>query len=179
MIHMAKTQGSIEHSQYPIGARALFARTGYATKWDNGATTFDERPVLWDANDHGAQYTRKPHPQTIAYTPTMQPATTWDTDAANWDNYSTTWDNTRGPDAPANAYTAAKDRYDAIAAQWAALDRWKKGRWTLCGLKRRMNGRALYLQCAAEQQTPIGKQPISPCSRRATDPLASPFDFTP
>ena len=78
----------------------------------------------------------------------------------------------------------------AIAAEWAALDHWKRWRWSLCAWKHRDHaatpdpqdgdsGFRLYLACYLDQAIVAPHQPISPCARRVWDPGANYWDFTP
>lgn len=78
----------------------------------------------------------------------------------------------------------------ANANDWARLSGWKKFRWSVCAWKQGIapdpaigyvgwSGLTLYWLCRHQQATPPGKQPVSPCSRRATDGGASPWDYTP
>jgi hypothetical protein len=80
--------------------------------------------------------------------------------------------------------------YEAAKASWAVLHTWKKVRWSLCAIATYgdpsavkgapgYSGYSLYIKCWLEQQTETGKQPISPCSARATDPGASPWNYQP
>lgn len=73
---------------------------------------------------------------------------------------------------------------------WKGLKTWKKARWTLCAIatwgditnkkgKSGYSGYSLYIQCWLEQQPQPGKQPISPCSQRVTNPDASPWNYQP
>jgi hypothetical protein len=73
---------------------------------------------------------------------------------------------------------------------WQRLKLWKKYRWYLCAIKsygstvlnksaKGYGAYTLYIQAYLKQNTLNGKQPISPCSARITDPLASPWDYTP
>lgn len=73
---------------------------------------------------------------------------------------------------------------------WQALSGWKKYRWSLCAWKKGLaekppegwigwSGMTLYFAERVRQNTPANKQPISPCSRRATNPSADPSDYTP
>lgn len=75
-------------------------------------------------------------------------------------------------------------------ANWANLSRWKKTRWQMCAWVKRfknedfigvgnISGLNLYIKCHIQQGITTDRQPISPCSRRATDPTASPYDYTP
>ncbi len=77
-----------------------------------------------------------------------------------------------------------------IKAGWDALAGWKRYRWALCAWRKGIptdpatgypgwSGFTLYTKMWREQHTEPGKQPISPCSRRATDPDADPWDYTP
>jgi hypothetical protein len=86
---------------------------------------------------------------------------------------------------------AAKlQQYTDAKNAWIALKTWKKARWSLCAMNtwgnlttfewlRGKGGFTLYQKCWLEQNTPQGKQPISPCSRRVVDETANPWDFTP
>jgi hypothetical protein len=116
--------------------------------------------------------------------------TSWDDGATTWDDDATNWDRSRrGPSRVALNHpgitptTPRQNDARAVTALWTAqynqLAGWKRTRWTACAIPRGMGGLQLYLQCATQQNTDIGTQPISPCSRRALDPNASPFDFTP
>jgi len=79
---------------------------------------------------------------------------------------------------------------EAAKASWSVLHTWKKVRWSVCALttygneslwkgKSGYSGYSLYIKSWLEQQTESGKQPISPCSARATDPGASPWNYQP
>jgi hypothetical protein len=74
---------------------------------------------------------------------------------------------------------AMRDLHRQAGRAWSALDRWKRGRWSSCAIARGSNGPALYISEYIRQQIDQGFQPISPCSRRMTDPSSSPYDFTP
>lgn len=80
--------------------------------------------------------------------------------------------------------------YEAAKASWSVLHTWKKVRWSICAIATYgdfpymkgtpgYSGYSLYLKCWLEQGTESGKQPISPCSARATDPDASPWNYQP
>lgn len=80
--------------------------------------------------------------------------------------------------------------YEAAKASWAVLHTWKKVRWSLCAINTYgdpvlltgasgYSGYSLYVKCWLEQKPEPGKQPISPCSARATDPGASPWNYQP
>lgn len=81
-------------------------------------------------------------------------------------------------------------RFTAAAASWAVLHTWKKVRWSLCAITtygdaitlqgaQGWSGYSLYIKSYMQQHTEAGKQPISPCSARATDPGASPWNYQP
>lgn len=81
-------------------------------------------------------------------------------------------------------------RLQEIHEAWRDLQVWKKTRWSLCAMthpaprapgpnEKYQNGWSLYYQCFMRQHTIIPHEPISPCSRRMTDPGASPWDYTP
>lgn len=83
-----------------------------------------------------------------------------------------------------------EQRLRDAGAAWDRLKFWKRVRWSLCAAhiwatlphladSQPLSGRALYQGEFLTQETEPGKQPISPCSRRATDPAASPWDWTP
>ena len=85
---------------------------------------------------------------------------------------------------------AMTQRYVDGAAAWNRLATWKKTRWTMCAIftygdfatlvgAAGMSGYTLYLKCWLEQQPAADHQPISPCSARATDPGASPWNYQP
>jgi hypothetical protein len=78
----------------------------------------------------------------------------------------------------------------AALAGWQTLKTWKKQRWTLCAMFTYgsislykcaigKGGYSLYVAEFLKQNTPSGRQPISPCSRRNTEVTANPWDFTP
>lgn len=78
----------------------------------------------------------------------------------------------------------------AAQAAWDGLATWKKVRWSLCAIRTYgdaatlkgatgYSGYSVYMQAYLEQRTEAGKQPISPCSARATDPDASPWNYQP
>jgi hypothetical protein len=78
----------------------------------------------------------------------------------------------------------------AAQAAWDALHTWKKVRWSLCAIRTYgdattlkgaagYSGYSVYIKAYLEQRTEPGKQPISPCSARATDPGASPWNYQP
>lgn len=80
--------------------------------------------------------------------------------------------------------------YNNAVAAWARLHTWKKTRWSLCAIKTwgslatlkgktGYSGYTLYIQCWLEQAPPATGQPISPCSDRVTNPLASPWNYQP
>lgn len=80
--------------------------------------------------------------------------------------------------------------YTAAKASWSVLHTWKKVRWSLCAIATYGNastvtgdsgysGYSLYIKSWLEQKPLTGKQPISPCSARVTDPLASPWNYQP
>lgn len=80
--------------------------------------------------------------------------------------------------------------YSNALAAWERLHTWKKLRWSLCAIStygdigtitgvRGHSGYSLYIQCWLEQNPEADKQPISPCSARVTDPLASPWNYQP
>lgn len=77
-----------------------------------------------------------------------------------------------------------------IKAAWLKLGHWKRWRWQLCAFRHgdpakpidRINGWpgfALFSKCWREQTDRDCYLPISPCSRRKTDPTANPWDYTP
>ena len=154
---MPVTSGTPAPSPYPIPTTDLFIATRGATTWDDGATTWDTARTKWDAALSGVT-------RVIV---NNQPTPRYVTDPAT------------GLPMPANPFTANLARAKLYGQMWAALRPWKKVRWTACARLRNLTGRALYLQCAYAQNIPGDAQPISPCSRRATDPAASPFDWTP
>jgi hypothetical protein len=80
--------------------------------------------------------------------------------------------------------------FTAAIASWNNLQYWKKIRWSLCAIRTYGNsgtleglvsvgGYTLYILSYLDQDCVHGKQPISPCSRRATDPNHNPHDYTP
>lgn len=80
--------------------------------------------------------------------------------------------------------------YENATAAWNRLHTWKKTRWSLCAISQwegggylngtlGYSGFTLYVKCWIEQQPEPDKQPISPCSARVTDPLASPWNYQP
>ena len=176
---MAKTTGQLNRDEYPPGIRALIARTSRRTGWDDGATTWDAGATLWDCGQLGTRFARFFRPRQLRYFQTLLPQTTWDDNATTFDAGSTIWDVTLGTIEPADRYTANIEITKIYGLNFDNLTRYKQTRWHLCGLARGMTGRNLYIKTARSQDTPINKQPISPCSRRVTNPLASPFDWTP
>lgn len=83
-----------------------------------------------------------------------------------------------------------KIRLAAGLESWNALKTWKKNRWSICAIATfgsllqyksaaGHSGYSLYIAEFINQNTPSGKQPVSPCSRRATDINSNPWDFTP
>ena len=154
---MPKTSGSVDPALIPPGADALFSRTMGSTKWDGNATTWDTEHSKWDAGLTGAERV------VLKNTHIEQ----WKIDPSTQDII------------PANPYTANLDRARRYSNDWLYMPIWKKQRWRECARTRNLSGRALYLQCAYQQNTPPEKRPVSPCARRVTDPMASPFDWTP
>lgn len=80
--------------------------------------------------------------------------------------------------------------YENALNGWKGLKTWKKTRWTLCALSTfgtgdymigisGYSGFTLYVGEWLKQKTEAGKQPISPCSARVTDPDASPWNYQP
>jgi hypothetical protein len=80
--------------------------------------------------------------------------------------------------------------YTNATAAWERISAWKKVRWSLCAIRTYgdpgtltgaggMSGMSLYIKCWLEQRPEADKQPISPCSARVTDPLASPWNYQP
>lgn len=80
--------------------------------------------------------------------------------------------------------------YTNARASWDVLATWKKTRWTLCAFAQLnlpnfqsdpigFGGYSLYMREWLMQRPAAGKQPISPCSARVTDPNASPWDYQP
>lgn len=95
------------------------------------------------------------------------------------------------PPAQSPEYLAEQSQLyqDAIAA-WGRLHTWKRVRWSLCAISKwgepdtlmganGYSGFSLYVQCWLEQKPLSDKQPISPCSARATDPDANPWNYQP
>ena len=85
--------------------------------------------------------------------------------------------------------TVAAKMLEAGAA-WRALKWWKRIRWSLCAahhwiemrpefFTQPSSGYALYQSEYIKQKVLLGKQPVSPCSTRATSEFASPHDYTP
>lgn len=81
-------------------------------------------------------------------------------------------------------------KLEAAKASWSVLHTWKKVRWSLCAISTYgdisivkgasgYSGYSLYVKSWLEQDTETGKQPISPCSARATDPSANPWNYQP
>lgn len=176
---MALTSGQVNPADYPAGFRQLLTRQANHTAWDAGATTWDTGATRWDGGRLGARRTAYRTTRQPKYTPIFQDATTWDGGLTTYDTGPTSWDRHLVSMAPADRYTATLKLHQQYGAQYDALDSWKQVRWNVCGIARGLIGRTLYLRCCHEQATPLGKQPISPCSRRVTNPLASPFDWTP
>lgn len=176
---MAKTSGQVDPLDYPVGMRNQFARTQTKTIWDAGATAFDLAKTTWDAGRLGAKYTRRKVVHQNPLAPTWQAATTWDAQATAWDASITQWDLYKTGEAPTTHYGQHQALHAAYGLQHDTLGGWKRMRWNICGIARGMTGRNLYLQCCYQQNTPLGNHPVSPCSRRVLDPLASPFDWTP
>jgi hypothetical protein len=92
------------------------------------------------------------------------------------------------PDSPAQLEHQA--RIAAAIEGWRTLRKWKQNRWTICAYRtfgsittydsiKGKSGLTMYITAWMQQATQIGHQPVSPCSRRVTDPGASPFDYTP
>ena len=154
---MPKTSGLIYPTTYPPGVADVIIFTSAATIWDDNATSWDATRTKWDAGRAG-------HTRAVLNN-ARQPAYIFDP--------------ALGYQVPADAFTENLERAKNYGIKWQYLTKWKQMRWTLCAQLRHMSGRALYLQQAYAQQTPTDKQPISPCSRRVTNPLASPFDWTP
>ena len=78
----------------------------------------------------------------------------------------------------------------AARAAWNSLKAWKKVRWLRAAQRagnpanspdpsRAGSGYALFLACWLTQSDRTTRLPINPCSRRATDSGASPWDYTP
>lgn len=102
---------------------------------------------------------------------------------------------------PATFLQQFHPKFLEASAAWNGLKSWKRARWTACALARASSGFRLYAAEYIKQRIPSPewidvtttapdgttttvqvwhqKQPISPCSRRATDPAASPWDYTP
>lgn len=85
---------------------------------------------------------------------------------------------------------ALRLKLDAANLAWRSIKTWKKMRWSLCAMATfhlpaapsnapNYSGYTLFIKSWLEQDTPAGKLPISPCSARATDPNANPWDYTP
>lgn len=79
---------------------------------------------------------------------------------------------------------------EAARASWLGLSVWKRARWTICAYRHGIpandpagvpgwGGLTLYQRCWFEQHVESPHQPMSPCARRATDPGASAWDYTP
>lgn len=95
------------------------------------------------------------------------------------------------PVGPGEEYLAEQAAlYQAAIDSWSVLHTWKKVRWSLCAISiwgdidllKGANGYSafsLYAKCWLEQKPLPGKQPISPCSARVTDPDASPWNYQP
>lgn len=89
----------------------------------------------------------------------------------------------------AAAFLAKQGEYAECAVWWGYMTEWKRARWQRCEAKlsnrKEASGFWLFWYCwqaqglsqqIAAKGTPY---PISPCSRRATNPNASPWDYTP
>lgn len=106
------------------------------------------------------------------------------------------------PEGAALSQLAANHhKFSEAAAAWNGLSSWKQVRWLDCAQIKGKRGFQFYAAEYIRQAIPTPgwievtttapdgttttatvwhqKQPISPCSRRATDPTASPFDYTP
>jgi len=94
------------------------------------------------------------------------------------------------PTASAEYLAAQLLNYQNALAAWSKLKTWKKTRWSLCAIKTfgslatlkgksGYSGYTLYIQSWLEQAPPATGQPVSPCSARVTDPLASPWNYQP
>lgn len=92
------------------------------------------------------------------------------------------------PDSPEQRAQQAK--LAGCVQAWRKLPPWKKTRWTKCAYRNGIpidpptgvkwfGGFTLYTREWLKQGITPGSQPISPCSRRMTNPAASPFDWTP
>lgn len=77
------------------------------------------------------------------------------------------------------AYLAHLTRWQNAKIAWAVLRKWKRERWIICANKTGKRGESLYIREYLSQATIYPSQPVSPCSRRMTDPLADPWDYTP
>lgn len=77
------------------------------------------------------------------------------------------------------SFTTTNEIALLAATGWKMLTSWKKIRWQLCALAHGMTGPSIYRREWERQNIEPGKQPISPCARRLTDPNASPHDYTP
>lgn len=176
---MAKTSGQVDFRDYPKGMRAMFARTTNATTWDAGATKFDAGLTYWDTGALGARFTRRRVTPRLRHRPVFAPSTTWDSGATTWDNQSTLFDVAYVGDSPSDRYTENIERVNGWRNRWFSMGIWKRSRWHICALARGMRGFQLFLQCCYQQNVDADHLPISPCSRRVTDPDASPFDWTP
>lgn len=106
-----------------------------------------------------------------------------------------------GAGATAGAFTPPSDGFKAkhfanqdttaeIRAAWLAMGHWKRWRWQLCAWRHGdpanpidrhtgWPGFALFCKCWREQYDREQGLPLSPCSRRMTDPNANPWDYTP
>lgn len=80
--------------------------------------------------------------------------------------------------------------YQNAVAAWQRLHTWKKVRWSLCAISTwgdpdtlqggtGYSGFSLYVREWLDQKPEADKQPISPCSARATDPDANPWNYQP
>lgn len=95
------------------------------------------------------------------------------------------------PPSPSAEHIAAQIQlFIEATAAWSRLAAWKQIRWTVCAITTwgdpvtlngalGYGGMTLYMKCWLEQKPAADHQPISPCSARVTDPLASPWNFQP
>lgn len=81
-------------------------------------------------------------------------------------------------------------RKSRALASWQQMANWKRDKWQQCAemggtpagdmsMRNGLSGWSLFFREYLAQHIQGTGVPISPCSARATDPLASPFNFTP
>ena len=94
------------------------------------------------------------------------------------------------PTPPPEWIAEQAELYANAKAAWDRIAPWKKIRWSLCAIAKwgdavtvsgatGYSGFTLYVKCWLEQKPEPDKQPLSPCSARATDPGANPWNYQP